>query len=218
MPRSPCRLWAAAYSLSATVFLSLIGQTAHAIDFIAPQIEHKSPVDAATRGGDFLITATVTDDAAVASVVVHYREVGERDFSPLPMHSLDGSSHYEVLLERNELQTARLEYFFEATDTSGNTLEMYGSNGKPFALAVLQPETGLASNTLLSPLGGAKSAGSKPASTSVLPVKKLAKGKTWLWAGLGLLATAVVIGVVTGGDDPMVDTGDLDITTPVPVN
>ena len=226
MHRSLRREWIAAYSLSLVLLSSLCAQAAYAIDFIAPQIEHQRATDSVARGEDHLITANVTDDTSVQSVVLHYREAGTRNFNPIIMRSLDGSSHYEALIVGQNILASGLEYFFEATDSAGNTLEMYGSNGEPFAIAVAQPDVALGSNGQSSRFDAPNArASSSRDSHSVLPIKKKSNKKTWLWVGLGVLAAAVIAGAAGGGSDsspgpaPSNDnTGDIDITTPVPVN
>ncbi|HEY7774659.1 MAG TPA: hypothetical protein VIC26_15855 [Marinagarivorans sp.] len=230
MFRSTCREWIAAFSLSFLLLSSLFVQTAYAIDFIAPQIEHNRATDSVVRGNDHLITANVTDDTAVKIVVLHYREPGTRDFIPIEMRSLDGSSHYEAVIVGQNVRMAGLEYFFEATDSAGNTLEMYGSNGEPFMVSVAQPDVALNNGALASNgINADGSALNQASNGSVLPVKRSSfegpSKKTWLWVGLGVLAAAVIAGAAGGsgsspgtGDPGGDNTGDLDITTPVPVN
>ena len=216
----------AASFLSGLLALSLFSQQAMAIDFIAPQIEHKLATEQLPQGDDHLVTAKVTDDTAVASVIVHYREKGTRDFQPMLMQNLDGSSHYEALISGTSISAAGIEYFFEATDSSGNTLEMYGSDGEPFSVAVVQQEVSVVNRINISvPNGGkAPQVSSRSADQSVLPIKKK-NNKTWLWVGLGILAAAAIAGAAGGGSDsadagpaPGPATGDLDIETPIPVN
>ena len=222
MHRSLRREWIAAYSLSLLLLSSLCAQAAYAIDFIAPQIEHQRATDSVSRGDDHLVTARVTDDTAVQAVVLHYRESGTRNFNPIVMRSLDGSAHYEALIVGQSISASGLEYFFEATDSAGNTLEMYGSNGEPFMVAVAQSDVALTSAEQNQRFEQAQALRSNQ---SVLPIKKKSSKKTWLWVGLGVLAAAVIAGAAGGGSDsspgpgPSSDnTGDIDITTPVPVN
>lgn len=216
----------AASFLSGLLALSLFSQQAMAIDFIAPQIEHKLATEQLPQGDDHLVTAKVTDDTAVASVIVHYREKGTRDFQPMLMQNLDGSSHYEARIAGTSINAAGIEYFFEATDSSGNTLEMYGSDGEPFSVAVVQQEVSVVNRINISvPNGGkASQVSSRSADQSVLPIKKK-NNKTWLWVGLGILAAAAIAGAAGGGSGstdsgpaPGPSTGDLDIETPIPVN
>lgn len=216
----------AASLLSGLIATSLFAQAAYAIDFIAPQIEHKLTTEAVPKGDDHLVTARVTDDTGVDKVIVHYRERGTRDFNPIEMHNLDGSAHYEALIIGQNIHTEGIEYFFEATDSSGNTLEMYGSDGEPFSVAVIDQTTSVNSISIAASEGTrGGSARSNTSSQSVLPIKKKSNSKTWLWVGLGVLAAAVVAGAAGGSSDstpsggsPADNTGDLDIATPVPVN
>lgn len=217
----------AASFLSGLLALSLFAQQAMAIDFIAPQIEHKLATEQVPQGDDHLVTAKVTDDTAVASVIVHYREKGSRDFEPMLMQNLDGSSHYEALISGSSISAAGIEYFFEATDSSGNTLEMYGSDGEPFSVAVVQQEVSVVNRINISvPNGGkASQVNGQSADRSVLPIKKKNNNKTWLWVGLGIVAAAVIAGAASGGSGDSGDapvstpaTGDLEVETPIPVN
>lgn len=212
----------AASLLSGLIASSLFAQAAHAIDFIAPQIEHKLTTDGVAQGDDHLVTAKVTDDTGVDTVILHYREKGTRNFEPTVMQNLDGSAHYEALIVGQSIHTAGIEYFFEATDSSGNTLEMYGSDGEPFSVAVVQQEVSVVNKINITVPNGVRGGSSNQ---SVLPIKKSSSKKTWLWVGLGVLAAAVIAGAAGGGSDsgaaatqPTDNTGDLDISTPVPVN
>lgn len=218
----------AALCLSALLVSSLLAEAAWAIDFIAPQIEHKMTTEGLKSGDDHLITAKVTDDTAVASVTLHYRQRGTRNFQPLQMQNLDGSAHYEAVIVGSSIQDVGIEYFFEATDSAGNTLEMYGSDGEPFAIAVAKTNVELANERLAGERNAARDSRSslaRAANDSVLPIKKKASSKTWLWVGLGIVAAAVIAGAAGGGGDggggeppSGGNTGDLDIETPVPVN
>lgn len=214
----------AAICLSALLVSTLFADAAWAIDFIAPQIEHKIATEGLKSGDDHLVTAKVTDDTSVATVILHYRQRGTRNFQPLQMHNLDGSSHYEAVVVGSSIQDVGIEYFFEATDAAGNTLEMYGSDGEPFAIAVVKPEVELAAKPSKNSRNSAASIG-RSTNESVLPIKKKSGSKTWIWVGLGILAAAVIAGAAGGGgsvDQPPSNgggnTGDLDIETPVPVN
>lgn len=214
----------AALCLSVLLVSSMLAEAAWAIDFIAPQIEHKMTTEGLKSGDDHLITAKVTDDTAVASVTLHYRQRGTRNFQPLQMQNLDSSAHYEAVIVGSSIQDVGIEYFFEATDSAGNTLEMYGSDGEPFAIAVAKPNVELANERLAGEKSG-RSSLARAANDSVLPIKKKASSKTWLWVGLGIVAAAVIAGAAGGGgSEPPPsgggggNTGDLDIETPVPVN
>ena len=227
-----CRTRIAACFLSSLVTLALFSNAAYAIDFIAPQIEHQATKADVSAGKDHLLTAKVTDDSAVASVIVHYRT---KNFTPLTMQSLDGSPRYEALISSHDMATG-IEYFFEASDSAGNTLEMYGSDGEPFSVAVVTqqvnvvnkinitvPNNGRAGSSVNT---GAQANAGPSGSQAVLPIKKKSSSKAWLWVGLGILAAAALAGAAGGGGgssdpapvNPGNNTGDLDITTPVPVN
>ena len=107
-----CRKLATVISLSWFMVFALWAQTAAAIDFIAPRIEHSAETVEIEPGDDHLVTASVTDDARVEAVILHYREQGQKDFIPLSMQNLDGSDNYEVKIV-SSAESAGLEYFFE---------------------------------------------------------------------------------------------------------
>ena len=200
---------------------------AQGIDFIAPRVEHRPTVQGIIPGSSLLVTAKVTDEAGIASVVLHFRERGTRDFFPLPMLNLDGSDHYEVRVDSRP-GSAGVEYFFEAVDSGGNALEMYGGDGFPFHVAASEPDNAALIASAGSGVAGAaggslETSTSAPASNaiagagqpnvqhqnvakvsssgSVLPVKKasMISGNTWVWVGLGVLAAAVVAGLGSAG-------------------
>lgn len=205
--------------LSLLVLASVVAQPVYAIDFIAPRIDHPGVDTPIKPGENQLITAKVTDDARVEAVILHYRERGSRDFIPVPMGNLDGSDHYEANVISGTTSSG-IEYFFEATDSSGNTLEMYGSDGKPFNVAVVTQQVSVVNTVNVKVPNAGRSESRKASNQSVLPIKKEKNGNRWLWVGLGILAAAVVAGAGGGDgpDNPDDNTGDLDITTPVPGN
>ncbi len=213
---------AAASFLSLLLMMSLFAQSASALDFIPPQIEHNLSSDHVAPGSDHLVTAKVTDDNAVASVILHYRQKGTRDFTSVVMQSLDSSSRYEALIVGTDIKSAGIEYFFEAADSAGNTIEMYRNDGEPFAIAVVSHEVSVVNKINITVPN--ESEGFRPAATSKTAQKtEKSSNKTWLWIGLGVLAAVVLAGAAGGGgggDDPapVNDTGDLDIAIPVPVN
>ena len=113
---------------------------------------------------------------------------------------------------------------------------MYGSDGEPFSVAVVTqqvnvvnkinitvPNNGRAGSSVNT---GAQANAGPSGSQAVLPIKKKSSSKAWLWVGLGILAAAALAGAAGGGGgssdpapvNPGNNTGDLDITTPVPVN
>jgi hypothetical protein len=199
--------------------MSLFAPSASALDFMPPQIEHNLTSENVEPGSDHLVTAKVTDDGDVATVILHYRQKGTRDFTSVLMKSLDKSSRYEALIVGTDINTAGIEYFFEAADSAGNTIEMYRNDGEPFAIAVVSHEVSVVNKiniTVPNDSNGLRTAANKPTS------KPQKSSKTWLWVGLGVLALAVVAGAAGGGGSekptPPGDTGDLDISIPVPVN
>lgn len=212
--------------LSLLILSGVVAAPVYAIDFIAPRVDHTKIEEGIKPGDEQLVTAKVTDDARVEAVILHYREAGTRDFLPVPMTNLDGSDHYETKVA-SSVTSSGIEYFFEATDSSGNTLEMYGSDGKPFSVAVVTQQVSVVNTVNVAvPNGGSlDTSKSQRGSQSVLPIKKKRAGSRWLWVGLGVLAAAVVAGAGGGGSTadsgaggPNDNVGDLDITTPVPVN
>ncbi|MDZ7925033.1 MAG: hypothetical protein U5M23_13495 [Marinagarivorans sp.] len=186
-----------------------------------PLIEHNLTSENVAPGSDHLVTAKVTDDNAVASVILHYRQKGTRDFTSVVMKSLDNSSRYEALIVGTDINSAGIEYFFEAADSAGNTIEMYRNDGEPFAIAVVSHEVSVV-NKINITVPDNDSSRFRTTSKDTAPKAEKSGNKTWLWIGLGVLAAVVVAGAAGGGGggsaDPAPTTGDLDIAIPIPVN
>ena len=207
--------------LSLLLSMSLFAPSASALDFIPPQIEHNLTSQNVEPGSDHLVTAKVTDDNDVATVILHYRQKGTRDFTSVVMKSLDNSPRYEALIIGADINTAGIEYFFEAADSAGNTIEMYRNDGEPFAIAVVSHEVSVVNKINITVPKDNNSFRTAAANKTTSKPEK-SSNKTWLWIGLGVLGAALLAGAAGGGGGsdpaPPANTGDLDISIPIPVN
>lgn len=115
----------------------MISAAVHA-DTSPPRIIHEiiSSEVAASRAYEF--SATVTDDEAVAEVVLNYKHRDAEQFKSVPMKAQDGSADYTVTLPAADLVTPGIDYFISATDSAGNT-QFRGFDFDPLQLAVFAP-------------------------------------------------------------------------------
>jgi subtilisin family serine protease len=99
-----------------------------------PVIEHE-PTPTADPGQDVLIYAQVTSSTDVASVKLHYRGIGQTTYESQFMVNIIGEVHLGTLT--NSLLTAPgLEYYIEASDTTGTSLATHGSPAEPHVIVV----------------------------------------------------------------------------------
>ncbi len=208
-------------AFSSIIFSPLVA----AQDFLAPIVEHQGVLDSIEVGSEHVVTAKVTDDDEVALVVLFYRQKGDTVYQEKIMtNSLDGSGHYETTIPSEYVTEPGLEYYIQATDAAGNTLEMYGIGGKPFELAVTAQNIEIVNNYNFGSDGDLD--GAFDPSNAGKSKKK--KNKSLLWVGLTVLAVGLIAGAAGGGGDGGdggndlgktgggSDVGDLTVTTPVP--
>jgi hypothetical protein len=110
-------------------------RTGAAPDTTPPVIAH-APVSGATEGTAIPLTATVTDDRAVASVEAKYRKVGEASFKTLALPSSGGDS-FAGTIPAGDVVVGTIEYYIEAKDASGNgAVSPAGGAGAPNKITV----------------------------------------------------------------------------------
>ncbi len=100
------------------------------IDIDGPEIRHTQPVALPVAGTPLTVDVTVTDDVAVVAVTLFYRIRGQNDYLQINMGMKEGSL-YQATLSETALTLSGIEYYFSASDPSGNV-----SSIKPFFLAV----------------------------------------------------------------------------------
>jgi len=164
-------------------------------DLVAPQVLHETITEPAAPGESHKFSATVTDNVAVQSVTLFYRTKGTQSYKRKPMVS-QGKDVYTAIISGDEMQPPGIEYYIQATDTSGNNL-LHGYSFSPLVVAV----TGAAA---VAPAKKPLAAKSKEEKSS----------NKWLWIGLGVLAAAALAG--GGGGGGGTDTATLSITTSEP--
>lgn len=167
----------------------LAQQSSFSADFDAPLIRHNEP-DREVAAGAQAISATVSDNVGVDSVVLHYREIGEPNYKSVSMSQLGGSDVYMVTLASDEAPVPGIEYYIEARDASGNTV-LKGFPISPLTLSIAQ--------TTAPPV--ASGSGRAPAPLAPPPDEQSdsSSGNKWLWIGLGVLALGGLAAASSGG-------------------
>jgi hypothetical protein len=102
-------------------------------DTMAPVMYH-TPVYQAFAGRNLVINATVTDNVAVQSVKLYYRQTGAGDWTVAEMNKLNDK--YSAVISAAYVTTDGLEYYIEATD--GNSRVWRGTAEEPYAITVQQ--------------------------------------------------------------------------------
>ena len=184
------------YIFCVLVFLVSCSQS-QAADFSAPLIV--LPLDKGTEDGvPFKVTARITDESGLESVMLYYRPAGSmEDFKALPMIPERAGDLYSVTLSSGLLSGAGIEYYIEARDRASNiSQEPFPDKPRKIRLASKEgrPET------------LAIESGSRDSNT-----------KKWIWVGLGVLVTGALLSAAAdGGDDGKSESTTLVIEAPVP--
>jgi hypothetical protein len=169
-------------------------------DLIAPQVIHETIKEPSAPGTNQKITAVVTDNVAVQSVTLFYRSVGSKDYKRKPMKTQE-SDIYSAVIDADEMRTPGIEYYIQATDSSGNNL-LHGYSFSPLLVTVSASAAATVATT---------SAGKE---VNMAPKKEESSNK-WLWIGLGVAAIAAAAGGGGGGSSEP-STATLTITTTEP--
>lgn len=115
------------------------GGIAHAqiADTEAPVVIHRQAESPGVAGELQTFLARVSDDYEVASVTLFYRQSPVGEFQQIPMRMLlDSLGEYMIAIETDQSEYPGLQYYIEASDTSGNT----ASRGFSYAPIVLPLE------------------------------------------------------------------------------
>jgi len=121
-------------------------------DTTPPEIAH-TPVTVALSGEEITISATVTDDRAVASVTLYYRKIGEVGYKSLAMSPVGAT--YSATIPASDVVEPGLEYYIVALDTSSNEATS-GTAENPNVITVTTPKVQV--NTELTKLLSAEGA------------------------------------------------------------
>jgi hypothetical protein len=87
-------------------------------DIVAPEISTIKVPDMVSPGSELKMEINASDDLGIKSVVVYFRQKGERQYSKLQMTHVPGTNKY--YLEINNVPSAGIEYYIEAIDLAGN--------------------------------------------------------------------------------------------------
>lgn len=153
------------------------------VDAIAPVVKHSPVADEVAAGTPLSISATVTDNVAVARVTLFYRARGEPDYRRVDMARLGSTDMFVVTLESEAVREPGLEYYIEAADAAANIL-LVGYAFSPLAVAV----TGAA------PVAAVDE---PPAATQAADAGS--GSNTWLWVLMGVGVAAIAAGAGGGG-------------------
>jgi len=105
------------------------------IDFIAPNIEYRPFVQAVYSSKQIEIAVKITDDRGVQEANLFYRPAGKEGFLKIKM-TASSDDIYSAVISGEEVFEPRMDYYFEATDRSGNTMSK-GSISSPLAVSVV---------------------------------------------------------------------------------
>jgi len=174
-------------------------------DLIAPEVIHTPGTESVNAGDAKTITANVTDNIAVQSVILFYRTIGVTQYDRLGMQRTPGSDDYAV--EITGLEYPGIEYYIQATDMAGNTL-LNGYSFSPLVVSVTAP--------LLDDGGSNIADGNTTADLSnTTPVPSIWRNK-WVWIGLGVLATGAAIAASDSGGGNGPESTTIVVNAPVP--
>jgi hypothetical protein len=177
-------------------------------DLVAPQVQH-DPISEPLNSESILrIKATVTDNVGVNTVLLFYRHAGDSQYQRKPMlREAKGSDLFSVTLGHKDLAAPGIEYYIQATDTSGNSV-LYGYSFEPIKLSVVS-DSGFTADVL--------DGNSQPANDTSKAQKE--HGSKWMWIALGVLAVGAVAASAGGGDGGGGgggDSGTVTVSGPLP--
>ncbi|MBV1881769.1 MAG: hypothetical protein KUG82_09060 [Pseudomonadales bacterium] len=174
-------------------------------DVIAPEIQHLPLLEKIANNDSQIISATVTDDVAVQSVILFFRSSGTLTFNQRRMNRVGDTDIYSATLRTEELISSGLEYYIQAKDLAGNKI-LRGHSFTPLTIKIKRKITDDPSSSTTERLVNT--------STQDPQKKSLLKNK-WFW-----IAGAVILGAAAGGGDgdgeKPSETGNLAITVPAP--
>jgi len=177
-------------------------------DLIAPDVTHTPDTESINAGDAKTISAMVTDNIGVQSVILFYRPIGADQYERMGMQRIPGTDDYAV--EITQLEYPGIEYYIQATDRAGNTL-LNGYSFSPLVIAVTAPLLDDGDGSSFVEDTATPATTTDTASTSVWRNK-------WVWIGLGVLATGAAIAASDsgggGGGDP--EPTSIVINAPVP--
>ncbi|MBV1871728.1 MAG: hypothetical protein KUG83_04200 [Gammaproteobacteria bacterium] len=180
-------------------------QGASFADLAAPAIDHPPISGSIAPGGKLKITAKVSDNVGVKSVLLYYRAKGGEKFTSIKMVAEIGSKTYAANVP--VVTAPGVEYYIQAADAAGNTF-LHGHSFSPLTVSV-------------SPYGNIKGADGIAGLSEREEKSKISK---WVWIGVGALAVGAIAGGSGSGgggggssaDARSFDNGAIVITAPTP--
>jgi len=168
-------------------------------DLEAPTVKHTPISHSAPAGTRQKITATVTDNVGVKSVILFYRKIGDSKYQRKAMVN-KGRNTYTAIMSEKDMRSPGLEYYIQATDLAGNNL-LHGYSFSPLVVNIDNNTKPTAKNT--------------PIISQATQNNKEEGGiSKWVWIGLGVVALAGAGGGGGGG----AETGSITVSAPVPNN
>jgi hypothetical protein len=161
-------------------------------DVTPPEIVH-APLAEFPPGVPPRILATVTDNDAVAEVVLLYRSAGEADYRRIRMMRTPGTDIYSAELPVGV--GPRVEYIIQAADVSGN--RVLGQLFDPY-VTIVRPASAPPNGLAISPPTPTRAERGSPSSTLPKAKSESSGIGRWVWIGLGVAAMAVAAGSLAG--------------------
>jgi len=185
-------------SMVCTVMLSLALTPVYAQseDATAPLISLEE-IDQGFVGETQVFTATVTDDVALASVVLFHRLTGDQTFVASTMTELGSSNIYSASVEISSTAASDIEYYIQAEDLGGNK-SLSGFSFDPLVRDIVINEGAVATT-------GAITTG-------------LSRNQKILYGVLGILAVGLLASQAGGSSGGGGGTTTMDIPVDITVN
>lgn len=176
-------------------------------DLIAPEVFYEPSTTPIAAGTSAKISAKVTDNVGVSSVILFYRTKGAEKYNRVAMSQIGETDQYEIVLDKDIIVSPGLEYYIQASDYAGNTL-LHGYAFSPLSLSVAPaavPESTTAMAATLS-LGKENASETTEAKNNK---------KTWMWIAGGVVAAGAIASLTRKKDDGNT-TGTVVINAPGP--
>lgn len=179
-------MWVAVLHLVFSTVLVVGPVHAQSTDDNEPPVLDLQVVDTGTAGDSQVFSATVTDNEEVSEVVLYLRVQGAEIYESVPMNPIPGTSIYTVTVDITTTDSTVLEYYMNASDSSGNRV-VRGFAFDPL-LRDLMPANELAATT------------EPVAAPAPVPARVgISTGRKILYIGLGVLAVGALAAAASGG-------------------
>jgi len=188
-------------------------------DLDSPEVFHDPFTETLPPGDVKAIIATATDSAGVKSLVLFYRQLGEKVYQQAVMQRIDASDKFSITLDSQYYQPPGIEYYIQATDSNGNG-SLYGHAYTPMILVIeaLAIQTVVEGVDVLPTTSENATLSTSETMARVLAntaVDSTSSSKKWLWIGLGVLAAGAIASRKDNKTTPPPSTS-LDFEVPAP--